>query len=156
MSNIYEVIYDTISENMISAGLGYSYNKETFLYDIGTDTQEIDISRFLDLPNDKFYQAIFVATMRRLPHTKAELSFEQKYSEPKEDFQKEVLSFMNKFSFVAVNNIRFINNPYFEQNRGIRYKMIGLLYGLTDKSELRQLGKKLPKPIQMVIRRFFL
>jgi len=57
MSDIYEVIYDTISENMIGAGSQYPYNKETFLNDIGTGTQEVDVSRFLDLPNDKFYQA---------------------------------------------------------------------------------------------------
>ncbi|OQA26261.1 MAG: hypothetical protein BWY61_00727 [Firmicutes bacterium ADurb.Bin354] len=156
MSDIYEVIYDTISENMIDAGSQYPYNKETFLNDIGTGTQEVDVSRFLDLPNDKFYQAIFVATMRRLPNTKAELSFEQRYSEPKEEFQTEVLRFLDRSSFVAVNNIRFINNPYFEQKRGLRYKLIGLSYGLKDKSELRQFGKKLPQPVQKVIRRIFL
>ncbi len=156
MMNIYEVVYDTVSENMTNSGSQYSYNKETFLRDVGTPTHVIDVSKYTCLPNDKFYQALFVATMRRLPNSKAELVFENKYTEPPKMFQVEVLKMLYRSSFAAINNIRFINNPYFNQSYKMRYKVFGLLYGLTDKSSLRQFGKKLPKPIQKVIRRVFL
>ena len=59
-------------------------------------------------------------------------------------------------SVVAINKIEFVNNPYFEQKKGLKYKVMGLLYGLTDKSFLREFGKKLPQPIQKVIRKVFL
>ena len=69
---------------------------------------------------------------------------------------KKVLVFVANASVVAINHIRLVNNPYFAQRRGIRYRMMGMLYGLTDKSSLRELGKKLPQPIQRVIRKVFL
>ena len=34
--------------------------------------------------------------------------------------------------------------------------MLGLLYGMTDKSNLREFGKKLPDPVQQIIRKVFL
>ncbi len=156
MISVYETVYDTICENMSAAGQTFPYNKETFLADIETSPQEIDISRFLDLSNDKFFQALFVTAFRRLPDQKTEKRWMEKSSEPKEVFQKQFLRLLDRSSVVAINHIRLVNNPYFKQSRGIKYRFWGLVYGLTDKSSLRQLGKKLPMPIQKILRRIFL
>ena len=156
MISAYETVYDTICENMTAAGKVFPYNRETFMADIGTSPQEIDVSRFLELPNEQFFQALYVATFRRLPDQKTEKQWMGKCSEPKENYQKQLLRLLDRSSVVAINHIRFVNNPYFKQSRGIRYRFWGLVYGLTDKSGLRQFGKKLPMPIQKIIRRIFL
>ena len=156
MAGVYETVFDTVAENMSAAGQAFPYNRETFLADVETSPQEIDVSRFLNLPNDKFFQAVYVTVFRRLPNEKTEKFWLGKTGEPVEVYQKKLLKAVNKSSVVAINHIRFINNPYFEQKRGLMYHVWGLVYGLTDKSFLRQFGKKLPMPIQRIIRRIFL
>ena len=56
----------------------------------------------------------------------------------------------------AINHMEIVDNPYFKQRRGIKYHVMGILYGLTDKSFLREFGKKLPGPLQKIIRKVFL
>lgn len=73
-----------------------------------------------------------------------------------ERFRRILLKEVVNSSVVAINHIQFINNPYFKQRRGIRYRLFGLLYGLTDKSFLREFGKKLPMPVQNIIVKVFL
>lgn len=155
-TSVYAEIYDIVNENMHSAGKEFPYHKSTFLCDVGSHPQDICVSRYLQLSNEDFMEAMYVAALKRLPDDRTRAFWATKYDMPEKDFQKEVLQCLTKSSVVAINHIRLTDNPYFEQKRGFRYKTLGLLYGLTDKSNLREFGKKLPDPIQQVIRKVFL
>lgn len=156
MQEVYGALYDIIQGNMEAAGGKLEYNKATLLCDVGADPQIIDVARFTELPNAEFMQAIHVAALKRLPEENIVSFWEKRYDEPKEQFQEEVLRSIAGSSVVAINQLRIINNPYFEQKRGVKYKLLGHLYGLTDKSSLRVFGKKLPAPIQKIIRKIFI
>lgn len=153
---VYEQLYDVVAENLQAAGKTFEYRKTTFLCDVKGHPQDIDVSKYLQLSNEDFFQAIFVAAFKRLPEQKERAVWEGKYNLPKEAFQIAVLKKVAGSGVVAINHMRLINNPYFQQWRGLRYQMMGVLYGLTDKSSLREFGKKLPQPIQKVIRKVFL
>lgn len=153
---VYEKLYDVVNGNLQEAGETFPYYKTTFLSDIGNAPQTIDVSKYLALPNVQFYQALFVAAFKRLPEEKEERRWRKKYDMPAAEFQKKVLFFVANASVVAINHIKLVNNPYFKQRRGIRYRIMGKLYGLTDKSSLREWGKKLPQPIQRIVRKVFL
>ncbi|MBO5283043.1 MAG: hypothetical protein J6B43_07975 [Lachnospiraceae bacterium] len=153
---VYSRLYDVVQANMDTAGGKFPYEKETFLCDVGAHPQEIDISGYLKLSNPAFMQAVHVAALKRLPEERIVTFWEQRYGEEREQFQEEVLRSIANSSVVAINQIRIIHNPYFEQKRGVRYHALGLLYGLTDKSSLREFGKKLPMPVQKIIRKVFI
>lgn len=153
---VYEQLYDVVEENLQAAGKNFEYEKTTFLCDAGGHPQDIDVSKYLELPNEQFFQAIFVAAYKRLPEPKESLAWENKIKLPKEQFQHELLRSVANSSVVAINHIQLLNNPYFTQRKGLKYRMLGLLYGLTDKSSLREFGKKLPGPLQRIIRKVFL
>ncbi len=149
-------LYDVVAENYKNAGLEFNYRKNTYLCDVGKHPQVIDVSNYLELSNEDFAQAIFVAAYRRLPEQKECGGWIEKYGWDRAEFQKDVLQHIVKVPVVAINHIRFINNPYFEQKMGFKYHAYGILYGLTNKSFLRELGKKLPQPIQKIVRKVFL
>ncbi len=153
---VYDKLYDIVADNYKKAGQEFEYEKSTYLCDVEKHPRVIDVSKYLFLENQAFYQAIFVSVFKRLPENKETVVWENKYTLPKEQFQKEVLQSIAGSSVVAINRMELINNPYFEQKQGLRYRLLGKLYGLTDKSALRELGKKLPMPIQKVIRKVFL
>lgn len=153
---VYEEIYDVVAENYHSAGMRFEYRKTTFLQDVNSHPQRIDVSQYLFLPNELFFQAIFVAAFKRLPEIKEAKRWEEQLELPKECFQRKFLKYVAQSSVVAINHILLVNNPYFEQKRGMRYQIMGILYGLTDKASLREFGKKLPAPIQKFIRKVFL
>lgn len=153
---IYDGIYDVVAENLQAAGKTFEYEKETFLCDVNSHPQVVDVSKYLQLSNPQFFQAVFVGVYRRLPEGKETAAWKEKYGWSLEKFQPALLKTIEKSSVVAINHIQFVNNPYFEQRRGIRYRLFGIFYGLTDKSSLREFGKKLPQPIQKVIRKVFL
>lgn len=154
--DIYSKLFDIVDDNMKTAGKQFQYKKNTFLHNINRDPQVVDVADFLSLSNEDFFQAVFVASYKRLPEERELAEWEAKFTNEKEAFQKEFLSHISRGSAVAINQIKFINNPYFKQSRGVKYFLLGKLYGLTDKSSLRVFGKTLPKPIQKIIRRIFL
>lgn len=154
--DIYGRLYDVMQGNMEAADLKFPYERETFLCEVGAHPQEVDVARYLELPNPVFMQAIHAAALKRLPEEKTAAFWEQRYGEPREQFQEEVLRSVASSSVVAINQIRLVNNPYFEQKKGIKYHCMGALYGLTDKSALREFGKKLPMPLQKFIRKVFI
>lgn len=154
--SVYAGIYDMVAGNMQAAGQCFEYGKNTFLCDVNSHPQDVCVSRYLQLSNADFMEAVYVAALKRLPDEKTRHFWEERYHLPSETFQKEVLHCLERSSVVAVNHIRLVDNPYFRQKRGIRYKLLGLLYGLTDKSNLREFGKKLPGPLQKIIRKVFL
>lgn len=153
---IYSGIYDIVAENLQIAGETFEYGKETFLCDVKSHPQVVDVSKYLSLPNSQFLQAVHVGVYKRLPEEKVVAVWKEKYGWPQEKFQEALLKTIEKSSVVAINHIQLVNNPYFEQHLGIRYKVLGILYGLTDKSFLREFGKKMPQPIQKIIRKVFL
>ena len=154
--NIYEALYDVVAENLQAAEGTFGYEKSTFLCDVEGHPQVIDVSKYLHLENREFFQAVFVSAFRRLPEPKEAGPWLEKIQMDKECFQKAVLKSIANSSVIAINQIHLENNPYFKQHRGMKFKMMGALYGLTDKSSLREFGKKLPQPIQKVIRKVFL
>ncbi|MBQ8189489.1 MAG: hypothetical protein IJZ44_06890 [Lachnospiraceae bacterium] len=153
---IYAALYDVVSNNMATAGQQLEYQKTTFLCDVTRHSQTIDVSQYLHLENSLFLQAIYVAAYKRLPETNFCDKWESQLSLDKKDFQTIFLKHMTNTSVVAINHIRFINNPYFQQHTSVKYKVLGVLYGLTTKSSLREFGKKLPQPIQKIIRKIFI
>jgi len=155
-SELYGRLYDVVQENMEMARQDFPYARETLLCEVGAHPQEVDVARFLELPNPVFMQAVHVAALKRLPEERIAAFWEQRYGEPRERFQEEVLRSVAGSSVVAINRIRLIRNPYFQQKRGIKYRCMGALYGLTDKSALREFGKKLPMPLQKLIRKVFI
>ncbi len=154
--DIYGRLYDVVQGNMEAAGVKFPYERETFLCEVEAHPQEIDVSRYLELPNPVFMQAVHAAALKRLPEERTVAFWEGRYGEPQKQFQEEVLRSVAGSSVVAINQIRLVHNPYFEQKRGIRYHCMGALYGLTDKAFLRELGKRLPMPLQKLIRKVFI
>lgn len=152
----YGRLYDVVQENMRAAGQDFPYARETFLCEVESHPQEVDVARYLELPNPLFMQAVHAAALKRLPQEKTAAFWAQRYGEPREQFQEEVLRSVAGSSVVAINQIRLLHNPYFRQKKGIKYRCMGVLYGLTDKSALREFGKKLPMPLQNLIRKVFI
>lgn len=153
---VYDRLYDVVAENYQAAGREFGYKKNTFLCDVEKHPRVIDVSGYLHLDNVDFLPAIFVAVFKRLPEEKELTCWESRYSQAKEQFQEAVLRSIAGSGVAAINRIELVNNPYFEQKKGFKYRMLGKLYGLTDKSSLREFGKKLPMPIQKIIRKVFL
>lgn len=155
-NSVYGQIYDAVAGNLRWAGKTFDYEKSTFLCDVESHPQDVSVSKYLQLSNPEFVQAMYVAALKRLPNERTVAFWAGKYDMPKEAFQREVLQCIARSSVVAINHIHLVDNPYFEQKRGLKYKTLGMLYGLTDKSSLRELGKKMPAPIQRLIRKVFL
>lgn len=153
---VYAEIYDVVAENLQQAETSFEYGKHTFLCDVASHPQEVHVSRFIHLPNPEFVQAVYVAALKRLPDDRTVDFWKMRYELPKEEFQEQVLRCVADSSVVAINHIRFLDNPYFKQKIGLKYKLFGKLYGLTDKANLREFGKKLPQPAQRLIRKIFL
>ncbi len=153
---VYGRIYDIVSGNLEQAQASFGYRKSTFLSDVGMPSQEIDVGRFLALENDCFYEAVHVAVFKRLPDERTAQFWREREALPRERFQQEALRSIANSTVAAINHICLVNNPYFVQKKGLKYHLLGCLYGLTDKSDLRRFGKKLPGPIQQVIRKVFL
>lgn len=154
--DIYSKLYDVVVENCDNADCNFEYKKSTYLCDVGNHPQVIDVSKYSELTNEDFFQAVFVAALKRLPEEQERAPWAELYVQKKEEFQPAVLRFLMKNNAFALNQMRIINNPYFEQKFNLQYKLMGKMYGLTDKSTLRAWGKKLPAPIQKVIRKVFL
>jgi len=154
--SVYEKVYNVVADNLQQAQIPFEYRKSTFLCDVEAHPQDIDVSRFLSLSNQEFMEAVHVAILKRLPDERQTAHWEQRYTLPREQFQQEVLNSIARSSVVAINHIQLVNNPYFVQKEGIKYHMLGMLYGLTDKSSLREFGKRLPQSIQVIIRKVFL
>ncbi len=153
---VYDKLYDVVAGNYQAAGQEFGYEKSTFLCDVEKHPRVIDVSGYLHLHNREFLQAIFVAVFKRLPDERETGHWKSRYSEETARFQEAVLRSIAGSGVAAINGIELINNPYFEQKKNLRYKMLGKLYGLTDKASLREFGKKLPMPIQKIIRKVFL
>lgn len=153
---IYGKIYRIVSDSLNAADRPFEYSRITFLSNIGNHPQQIDISKYLALSNPDFFQSVYTAVYSRLPDQKTSDEWERKFQRTRQEFQRAFLLYVTKSNVAAINHIQFIHNPYFTQHTGIRYKALGCLYRLTDKSSLRELGKKLPTPIQNVIRKVFL
>lgn len=153
---IYSKLYDVVVENCDNANCGFEYRKSTYLCDVGNHPQVIDVSKYGEMSNEEFFQAVFVAALKRLPEEKEVAPWIARYAQEKEVFQEAVLRYIMKSNAFALNQMKIINNPYFEQKRSLQYRLMGKLYWLTDKSALREFGKKLPQPIQKVIRKLFL
>lgn len=153
---IYEKLYSIVEREIIKQGQIPEYFRETFLHDIGTPVQNVDVSRFLELPNTRFYQAIYVNTMKHLPDQADIQRWKNKEDMSVSEFQKAVLNEMCNSRGIAINHIKFENNPYFKQIRGFRYYLWGIMYRITNKPSLRAFCRKLPDPIQNIIKRIFL
>ena len=91
---IYEQLYDVVSGNLREAGETFSYYKTTFLSDVGNAPQVIDVSQYLELSNEQFYQALFVAAFKRLPGEKEERRWRKRYHMPAAEFQKKCWSLL--------------------------------------------------------------
>lgn len=155
-NGIYNNLYEIVAENLQAAGKTFEYGKETFLCNLGSHPRVIDVSRYLPLSNPQFFQAVFVGIYGRMPEEKEAVAWEKKYNWPQEEFQAAILRKLVKSGMAAIYHIRFINNPYFEQHRGIRYRMLGILAAFTGQSFIRKFAGKLPQPIKKILRKVFL
>ena len=155
-SNIYAELYDVVAENLSKAGLTFGYEKSTFLCDVEEHPRAVVVSKYMSLENPEFFQAVFVGAFKRLPDEREVFPWKEKYSLPKELFQEQVLRMVEGATVTAINHMEIVDNPYFKQRKGLKYHLMGMLYGLTDKSFLREFGKKLPAPLQKIVRKVFL
>lgn len=153
---VYEKIYDTVSANYLRAGKKLDYEKKAFLCNVGTHPQVVDAACCKGLSNPEFYQAVHMAVYHRLPEQKEYKKWSAYFGMDASAFQRKVLKKLSASSVAAINQVHFIHHPRFRQHRGICYWGFGVLYGLTDKQELRRIGKKLPAPVQKIIRKVFI
>ena len=153
---VYKKIYDIVASNLKANNMTFGYCCETFIKDIGIHPVCIDVQRYLDLGNKEFFQAIYVSVFKRLPDEREYKAWSEHFEEEPDEFKQKLLKAVENSTVVGINQMEFVNNPYFDQHKGLKYKMLGKLYGLTDKSNLREFGKKMPMPIQKVIRKVFL
>ena len=154
--NTYAELYDVVAENLGKAGKTFGYEKDTFLCDVEEHPRVVVVFKYMHLDNPKFFQAVFVGAFKRLPEEKEIAPWREKYTLPREVFQAQVLRMVGGAGAVAINHMEMVDNPYFKQRKGIKYHILGMLYGLTDKSFLREFGKTLPESIQKIIRKVFL
>ena len=66
-AEVYAGIYDIVAGNRKAAGETFGYGKSTFLCDVMSHPQDIIVSKYLDLPNEEFMEAMYVAALKRLP-----------------------------------------------------------------------------------------
>ncbi len=154
--NIYARLYDVVAENLEHAGKTFGYEKDTFLCDVEGHPRALVVSKYTHLCNEEFFQAVFVGAFKRLPEEKELSPWLDKMNLPEKCFQEQVLRMIEGSSVTAINQMEIVDNPYFEQKKDLKYHLLGKLYGLTDKSSLREFGKRLPEPIQKIIRKVFL
>ncbi|MDE7310458.1 MAG: glycosyltransferase family 4 protein [Eubacterium sp.] len=153
---IYEQIYDIVSENYQKAGKQLDYEKRAFLCSIGAHPRVVDVSGCTGLSNAEFYQAVHTAVYHRLPEREEYEKWSAFFGMEPSAFQRKLLKKLSASSVAAVNRIRLVRHPYFCQHTGVWYRALGVLYGLTDKPTLRQIGKKLPVAVQKIARKVFL
>jgi hypothetical protein len=152
----YEAIYDIVATNMTDTGEPWEYGKATFLSEVESEPGQIDIARYVKLANPDFLQAIYVAVYKRLPEPKQISYWAQYYDLPKEHFQSRVLQNIVQSGVAAINHIRFLNNPYFTYRTPVwRTRLLRMLGRMSDMTAIRSLGKKLPKPLQSIVRKIF-
>lgn len=155
-TQVYETIYDMVAENYKKAGKHMAYEKQAFLCNVTAHPQIIDVSRYQQLSRLQFCQAVCMAVYRRLPKAWEYEKWGVFSDGETFMFRKNLLKKLSVCSVAAQNRIRLTRNPYVRQHMGIRYRLAGLLYVATDKPSLRQLGKKLPEPVQQIIRKVLL
>ena len=156
LTDIYSSLYDTVSQNMAEAGERFSYEKTTLLTNFGQAPRIVDVDRYDALDNKEYYQAVFVGAYKRLPEEKEEQPWVESASKSREEFRRSLLAEISGSSVFAIQHMELTDNSYCMSPHGIRYRILGILYGFTDKSTLRTFGKKLPAPIQKIIRKVFL
>ena len=83
---IYGKIYDFVAENLETAGQVPEYRKSTFLCDVGSDPDEVDVRKYLELPNDSFMEAVYVGALKRLPDERTTAFWKQREAEARETF----------------------------------------------------------------------
>lgn len=155
-SQVYGTIYDIVSENYKKAGRRMLYEKQAYLCNVRSHPQIVDVARYYRLSNLQYCQAVFMAVYRRLPGQSEYEKWGVFSGMETSAFRKRLLKKLSVCSVAAQNRIWLMHNPYFQQRTGIRYRLGGLLYVLTDKPSLRQLGKKLPEWVQQRIRKVLL
>lgn len=153
---VYKKVYNIVNDNLIKNNMSFGYFESTFEKDAGSNARCINVSDFADLDNEHYFQAVFVRVFKRLPDEKELSAWKVHFEEDKDKFREGVLRSLGGSSVAAINRIEMINNPYFVQKKGLKYKVMGKLYCLTDKSALRVLGKKMPDGVQKIIRKVFL
>lgn len=153
---IYEKIYDIVSEQERSAGKKLGYEKRAFLCNVGAHPQIVDVSGYKNLTNPEYCQALYMAVYHRLPEREEYQKWSAFFGMDSPSFQKKLLKKLAASSAAGINRIRLIHDPYAGRYRGIKYWLFGACYGLTDKPTLRQIGKKLPQPLQKLARKVLL
>ncbi|MBR6381149.1 MAG: hypothetical protein IKS07_05685 [Lachnospiraceae bacterium] len=153
---VYGKLFDASAASMERSGSEFHYLRSTLTANVGTHPRKPDLSRMRDLDNEAFFQALFSGTYKRLPEEREEAPWRKRYGEDREVFREAVLRSFAGSSVAAIYHMEWENNPYFVQRKGLKYLLFGKLYALTDKSSLRTFGKKLPGPLQKIIRKVFL
>ena len=156
LTDIYSRLFDVVNQNMTGAGETFSYEKSTLLTNFGQAPRIVDVDRYEALDNKEYYQAAFVGAYKRLPEEKEEQPWKDRTKKDREEFRRLLLTEISGSSVFAIQHMKLKDNPYCASPHGIKYRVLGILYGLTDKSSLRTFGKKLPAPLQNIIRKVFL
>lgn len=153
MDVIYESIYKVVDGNLKKATVENEYKLSTLMADVGQKPQDIDLQKILHLQGDAFIEAAYMVIMKRLPDHK-EMNYWM-LEQDQELLKRNVIQAISNSGTVMINHIRLHNHPYIIKVSRLKRKLFELLYGLTDKSYLREFGKKMPMFMQKIIRKLF-
>ena len=155
-TEIYGKLYDGVAEKLAAAGRSFGYCRAALTCNTGMHPRIIDVSRYEGLSNRDYFQAAFVGAFKRLPEEQEEHPWQQHYDEPEQEFRTRVWTVLTRSTVFAIQHMELTENPYVTFHKGLRYRLLGLMHGLTTRSNLRTFGKRLPAPIQKLIRKLFL
>ncbi|MCR4896865.1 MAG: hypothetical protein K5891_08850 [Lachnospiraceae bacterium] len=153
---IYGILYDTVAANMEAAGAPFGYRRPSMTCNAGMHPRIVDVSRYEELDNADYFQAAFVGVFKRLPEVAEEAPWQQHYGEDRTAFRTRVWKVLTGSTVFAIRHMELTENPYCTPRMGLRYHLLGRVHGLTARADFRTFGKKLPAPIQKLIRKVFL
>ena len=155
-AEIYGILYDRVAANMAAAGENFGYRRPSMTCNAGMHPRIVDVSRYENLDNADYFQAAFVGVFKRLPEEAEETPWREHYGEERSAFRTRVWKVLTGSTVYAIRHMELSENPYYMPKMGLRYHLLGKVHGLTARADFRTFGKKLPAPIQKLIRKVFL
>lgn len=147
-TKLYGKLFEQAANQMDKAGLQLPCTKNGYVAAIGSGTRKIDVSSYLDLKEEEFVDAVWMACFQKMPDSATRERLQQKT-------KKEILETAAREGAFAVRGMRFVGNPYFQNKVSLKSKFFALAAGVKNSVLLRKIAKKMPKGLQNKIRKLF-
>lgn len=154
MKEVYEKLYDIMSENLKKYDDKSCFSKKAFISVTENPTIETDIETLKTLNNEEFLQASYMAYFNRTIDDGAMSSWHNKLKEDSEKFRSQVTNQLVRSFEFKLNNSKVINNCYERaslQNVKIRNNRISRLVLL----KLYSVYSKTLRPIKVELKNKF-